>query len=1116
MNELNLKIEAFLNKYYQNMLLKGLIYFLSISLSLFIAISVLEYFGRFNSTVRLVFFYGSISTFAFLLYSYLFIPIFRLYGLQKRMNYKEAARIIGKAFPEVSDKLLNALQLQELSLSNKESELIIAGLNQKTIEMKPIAFNSAIHFSENRKYLPYLIPPMMIFLVIFLSSPSVFREASNRVISYNTNFIPPAPFTLSLVSNDLNCRKGSDFTVEVEAVGEVTPNEVFLYEGTNKFRMQEKERGFFSFKLKNVQKTSDYTIKSDFNQELSFKLKVLSNPTIVSMEAHLSYPKYLGKEEEKLQNIGDLVLPEGTKVSLIFNTREAVGIHFFYGDSLLETKAQGPDKFSTSFQALATKHYSFVSKGSEIDGSDTSKFLIQVIKDEYPKIELRSQKDSSSEYTIYFQGMISDDYGFADLSFVGELKDAGGVLKTKKTFKIPFNRGSKISSFFHDLNLEDVGASPGDKYVYYFMVRDNDGVNGPKTSRSQEYVFNYLSGEEISKKAEQSNSESQASLQAAIEAAKEIQKEIDELRKKLADKKQLDFNDKEQLKKLLEVQKQLQKQFENLKEENKKSIREQEKFGEQSESLIQKQKELEDLMDKVMPEDLKQIMEEMEKMLDKLDKNELQKQLEEMKMSNEDLEKELDRSLEWFKQLDFEKKLEESIDKLEELKKKQEALNQKTEDSNLNENQKSELSKEQEKLAKEAEELEKLLEELNQKNENLEKPNEIPEEAAESVEQAKEEMEKSSESLNQGNKKQAKEKQKKVDEMLEKAQQSLMALQQEMQDEKLYEDMESLRATLENIVSLSFEQEVLILETRKLKRNDPLYVGLTQEQKRLRDNSKVIEDSLKALGKRILQIEPQINREIAAVKNNMSKSIDELADRKAPNAASKQQFAMTSLNNLALLLDEILSQMQDEANSKMDMKGDGQCKKLGSGKPSMGDMKKMQKDLNDQLKKMQEEMGKKEGGKKPGEKPGQGSSGMSQEIVKMAAKQAAIRQELQMMQDQMSKEDEGKQGGGGGLKKMIDLMEETEKDLVNWNLNRETLKRQEEILSRLLESEKAEREQEMDKKRESKEATNIKQEDNERMREYFLKKQKEVELLRTLPIELTPFYKLKVEEYINE
>ena len=96
------------------------------------------------------------------------------------------------------------------------------------------------------------------------------------------------------------------------------------------------------------------------------------------------------------------------------------------------------------------------------------------------------------------------------------------------------------------------------------------------------------------------------------------------------------------------------------------------------------------------------------------------------------------------------------------------------------------------------------------------------------------------------------------------------------------------------------------------------------------------------------------------------------------------------------------------------------------------------------------------------------------------------------------------------------MMEKTETDLVNKQITRETIRRQEEILSRLLESEKAEREREKDKQRKSTEFTDEIYRNPNEFFEYNNRKEQEMELLKTMPPSFNSFYKNKVSEYFNQ
>jgi hypothetical protein len=143
------------------------------------------------------------------------------------------------------------------------------------------------------------------------------------------------------------------------------------------------------------------------------------------------------------------------------------------------------------------------------------------------------------------------------------------------------------------------------------------------------------------------------------------------------------------------------------------------------------------------------------------------------------------------------------------------------------------------------------------------------------------------------------------------------------------------------------------------------------------------------------------------------------------------------------------------------------------------------------------------------QKPDKGQ--MSEQLAKMAREQQLIRQGMQEINRKLNKD--GK-GGLGNLDKLMKEMEQTETDLVNKRIYQETINRQQEILTKLLEAEKADREREQDTQRESKQGIDQPNYINF-MKEFQNTKQRETELLKTVPPSLNSFYKIKVGDYFK-
>src|SRR5690606_12704209 len=233
--------------------------------------------------------------------------------------------------------------------------------------------------------------------------------------------------------------------------------------------------------------------------------------------------------------------------------------------------------------------------------------------------------------------------------------------------------------------------------------------------------------------------------------------------------------------------------------------------------------------------------------------------------------------------------------------------------------------------------------------------------------------------------------------------------------------------------------------------NDPEYGNLAKAHKRIKVNLVVVQDSLYALSKRVPQILSVVNKQIASINFNTEKAIENLSDRKITETASNQQYTMMAINNVALLLSEVYEQLQ-KAMQNAQPGGKGK-------KQSLSQLRKMQEQLNKNMENARQQL------QKEGQVKTSGSRGqMSEQLARMARQQQLIRQALQEINRDLNKDG---QGSLGNLDKLNKEMEQTETDLVNKRIRQETISRQQEILTKLLEAERAERERETDNKRES-------------------------------------------------
>ncbi|MGB1076000.1 MAG: DUF4175 family protein [Flavobacteriales bacterium] len=1118
------KLDGYIRKHHRNALIRGALLTAALGGFGWLLAVVLEQLGRFGVAGRTVVFWTFVVMFTAAVVGWVVRPLLALLGVGKRLSRKEASRLIGEHFPEVADKLLNTLQLQDQVDEVPDTSLLLASIDQRISEMAPIPFLTAISIRENLQYLRYALPPMLVFLGLWFWQPAWVKEPSHRLIQHRSSFVAPPPFTYELLSTPLQTPQNNSFDVEVRLTGEAIPGVVSLVSNGASFRMRPTQNpGVFAHRFPNIQSETTFHFRAAGYDSQPYTIQPLNIPGIGQFTIQVDAPDYTDWSDNTSANAGDIRVPEGSKITWQITPRDADVVRMRLGINTIAGTPLPNQQIQFRTQAIKSDPYWLIPENKALGAPDSIRYALEVIRDQHPAIRVEEELDSTLRSLRYFYGTVQDDYGFSRLRlsarFLERPEDITQDLMAGPSQ--PFKIGETIhvelpepsgrsGDFVHRWDMKDIGVLPGDVVEYWFEVFDNDAVNGPKSTRSKVWVHSTPTADEIKKERKETGEALTEDLEQRLEDAQDLREELDELKATLRKDDKFDWQDERAVEAFLKKQEELQRQLDELRQQTEQMNLKEQEFSPEEERILEKQEQLQELMENVMSDELQAIYDEMRRLMEDMEPDmleEMNQQLENMDVDQESLEKELDRALEQFKQLEWEVGMEDVMKELEELAQKQQDL---ADDTRYESEDNEKLKERQEELNDAFEKLTETYEELEKKNSELENPNPMMDISQEKGE-IQENMKEGAEQLEkEKNKKAADQQQQAADDMKQMAQQ-MQQMQMEMQQESAEEDMEALRALLENIISLSFDEEFVMADLRQTAADDPRYTEHGQTQRRLQDDSKMVEDSLFALSKRIPQLSSMVNREIGLVNHHMEKALGGFGDRMTDEITANQQYVMTSFNNLALMLDEALQQMQQSMAESQP--GSGNCQKPGgngkpSPSPSAGDMKRMQDALGKKLEQMKKSMGE---GANSGSTPSEKRK-LSKELAEMAAQQRALRQ---MAEKKGSELNETGQGAGNGFKQIAAEMEALERQLVNREIDLEAIERQRDIMTRLLEAEEAERIRGEKEERKSRTGRDLDTPPPPSLQEYLDKKESETEWLRTIPPELEPYYRERVNEYFN-
>lgn len=1078
------KLNSFKLRYYLYQLLKGVILSFFILLVMFVLFSLVEYFIYLPSVYRKFIFYG-FTVFGFLLFiQFITVPLLKLLHILKPLDTKSASFIIQQNFEGINDKLLNIIELASISGHEYSHDIVLASIDQKIEELKIFDFKEAVQFKNLRKILLFLLISILITSFLFLFKRSMFTESTQRIIHYNTQFIKPAPYTFQLLNSTLLAKKGESFTFKLKCDGDEIPQLVYINMEGNNYLMKNVASGQFEFEIASLINPVNFYFTDLKYQSDKFYLNLLPKPGITSFSVAVFPPVYTGLPNLSMNNIGDLQIPNGSKIEWNFTGIDTDSLSLVFSDSLKIFARKEKNNFLAESHFFKTHKYNVFIQNKLTEPELALSYRIDIIPDFFPEINIIQVADSFQLTRFFFKGLIGDDYGFSDLKFHFNIDN------NDSTVSIPFVKSLTDQEFYYSFDFNDLPYREG-IVSYYFSVTDNDVVNHFKTTTSGSFTFEFPDSNEISQAEKEKFDNLQNMIEESRNMAGEIQNDLKNIQIKNMDSNVSEWEKSQMVNDILSKQNRLEQLYEQIKQDNENLNNYLNSFTQQNQNIIEKQKQIEELLNEVFTDELKKLMEEFNKLAEQFDSKKLNQLSKQMDLTLDDLQKQLDRNLEMLRKMKIEEKLNQIVDEIEKIANEHEQLSGQLEkERNFDEIK--------EKVTNHQNELKQLQNDLNgvlELNNELKKPLNF-DDFDDDFKNIDKSIDENKSELDKKNRNKSEDGIKNTSNQLKNLAFSMNQMLKQNNSQQSMENIENLKQILSNLMLLSFSQEEILIALTGIDSNDPTLNQINLDQKRITDQSKIVKDSLYALAMRTPQINSMINNELISMELNLEKVRENLEDALFPNARMNQQFVITAVNNLALLLNEALENLEKQMADGME--GDQECENPGSGKPGMNMLKETSENIKQQLQKMIEQM---KNGK---------SGPMSQQLGESLMQHEMMQQ---MLRDLMNNGSVGSDAKSQ-LQKIDQLLEQNRRELMNKTINSQTITRQNLITTRLLEAEKAEMEREFENKRESESATDF-YSNPVNFFEYKEKDNFSIEYLNKNSHQLNNFYNYIYKQYLQ-
>lgn len=1055
-NEVKARLSKLHRKIILINLLKGLLLLVTVAIITNLTLSVLELLGLNSVEERTVLFFLGIFVFVIAFIVLIGTPFVKLLKPLKTKDYLSLSTLVGAHFKEVDDKLLNTIQLFG---DKRQSELKDAAIISELNEVKQFSFASVVSFAK-AKNLIIIVSASIIATVLLFYSFSSLRISTIRILNYSQDFIIPQKYQFYIEPENSTVSKGENVVIETSVIGG-KPSFITLYlkdkENQNYLEktITPDSNNVFHYSISSISNTTNYFVKAEDIISDEFTIIVIDKPIISQFELKIIPPAHTGLESTIQKDNGNIYALVGSEVELnITSSKEMNSGVVQFSDNTKKELTINKKSGNAGFIISKNKSYKIVISDVDNNSNDNPiEYTIKTKLDEFPTIEILKPEGDvalTKAEAIYNEIIIKDDFGFKKLTLNHKLTNTsfGVAEKNFSNVIIPINNSIANQEVYFTWNLSELMLASGDIVSFYFEVFDNDNVSGPKSVKSKIFQLRVPTMEELFKNAEMVQEDAQLDLEETLKEAKKLKEDMKNLSNELKkDDKEIAWDEKKKIEEAAKRFEKLQNQIEEAKnqiEEAKKDLNDNNLL---SKETLEKYNELQKLMDNMNSEEMKNAMEQLQKQMETMNRDKAQQSLSEMEFNEEMFNKSIERTVNLLKRIQIEQKMDEVIKRTEELQKEIDELKENTEKSDLSsESEKNDLAKKEEEISKQLEQLKEEMKKLqNKMSEFNEMPNDKMEELQKDMEaQQNEELtEQAKEMLQKNMKQEAMEQMQQLSKNMEQMKNQMQQMQQQMQQQNQMQVFFEMMKGVNNLLSLSKEEEALKNSMAKSNPNSEQYLNNLQKQKEISDGLDKTLKGLSELSQKTFAITPEMGKVLGNANKEMNNAMQGMQNRNSTMAMSGQRGAMKYLNEAATMMKGNMEQM---------MNGGGQGGGMMSMMQQMQQMSQQQMGLNQLTQQL---------------KQGERLTPQQREgLERLAQQQEMIRKSL----EQLNKESKERGESKTLTSNLENILEEMREVITNMNTNKvddELIKSQNNILSKLLDAQRSINERDFEKNRES-------------------------------------------------